>query len=117
MRSAGFRLALACLLVMAQLLVPFAHGLAGAAAPGLTEICASDGLRRVPIGDPTAPQAHHEDHCALCRVAGSMPGLAACTPAWVGTQAVDEVPVLAGACCFGRPFRHDARARAPPPAC
>jgi len=117
MRSTGIRVALACLLVLAQLLVPFAHGLAGAAAPGWTEICASDGLRRVPTGDPPTSQAHHEDHCALCRVGGSMPGLAACLPAWVGAQAADEDPVLAGACSFGRPFRHDARARAPPLAC
>jgi len=117
MRSTGIRSALACLLVLAQLLVPFAHGLARAAAPGWTEICASDGLRRVPTGDAPTSQGHQEDHCALCRVAGSMPGLAACIPAWIGAQAVDEDPVLAGACSFGRPFRHDARARAPPLAC
>jgi hypothetical protein len=117
MRSTGVRFALACLLVLAQLLVPFAHGLAGAAAPGWTEICASDGLRRVPTGDAPASQGHHEDHCALCRVAGSMPGLAAGFPAWVGAQPADENPALAGACYFGRPVKHDARARAPPPAC
>lgn len=114
MRSTGIRATLACWLVLAQLLVPFAHGPAGAASAGWSEICASDGVRRVPTGDAPGSQAHHDDHCALCRIAGSMPGLVADVPVWLGVSPVKEDALPVGAVSFGRRVGLDAQARAPP---
>lgn len=116
MRFSALRSALAGLLVLAQLLVPFAHGPASATAAGWTEICASDGLRRVPSDGAPASPLHHGDHCALCRIASSMAGMAPGVPALDGLQAVHEDPAPVGACFVSRPPHHDAQARAPPPA-
>ena len=117
MTSTGVRSALACVLALAQLMMPFAHGRADGAPPGWADICASDGLRRAPTGGAPASSGHHEDHCALCRVSGSMPGLAASIPASLAAQAEEEEPAIAIADFFGRLVTHDAQARAPPLGC
>jgi hypothetical protein len=112
MRPSSFRAALAALLVLAQLLAPFAHRPAAAAA--WLDVCTGDGLRRVPAGDePEAPR-HEADHCVLCRLASSPSGappavlVAVAAPA---RHAATSPPVAVGS---GAPNRHDAPARAPP---
>jgi hypothetical protein len=116
MRSSAVRSALAGVLVLAQLLMPFAHLPAAATTSGWTEICAGDGLRRVPTDGAPASLFHHSDHCALCRIASAMAGLPPGMPSLGGMPAVHEDPAPVRACLVGRSPQHDAQARAPPPA-
>jgi hypothetical protein len=114
MRPSSFRAALAALLLLAQLIAPFAHRPAGASAAPWLDVCTSDGLRRVPTDDGPPPPSHETDHCVLCRVAGSPaaapPTVTEFLPAPVAFAAAAPVAFVVA----GRPTLHDAPARAPP---
>jgi hypothetical protein len=115
MRSAAFRRLLCSVLVTAQLLLPIALAMQGAGAAAWSDICTIDGIRRVPAPDAPASQ-RDGDHCPLCRVAQTTPGVAPAIPALAVHQAVHESPPPADGAPATRLPRHEARARAPPPA-
>ncbi len=110
------RALLAALLVVAQMLAPFAHSHGRAASPGWINVCTGDGVRRLPAGDAPSAPLHDDDHCALCRIANPMAGVAPSIPAVVSLQAASADPVPATTGIAGGPPRHDAPARAPPAA-
>jgi hypothetical protein len=117
MRPSSFRVALAALLVLAQLLVPFAHRPSVAAAPWLAAVCTSNGVRLLPVEDaPTAP-LHDDDHCVLCRIAGTMAGAPPGLPSLALPPAVRDGHQTAPGPVVQRTLLHDAPARAPPAAC
>lgn len=115
MNRLALRVALASLLVLAQLLLPFAHGSAGAATTTWTEVCTGEGLRRVPSGEAPTQSSHHSDHCVLCRIAASMAGVVPNLYRQPAPYADHEHPASTGAdACGPAPHGH-AQARAPPP--
>jgi hypothetical protein len=116
MRSPPIRVLLAGLLALAQLLVPFFHGPAAAVAPGFVEVCTVNGVRLLPAGDAPAAPLHDDDHCALCRVAGTMAGAPPALPSLAGSPAAAGGHQPAPARVAQRPLLHDAPARAPPAA-
>ncbi len=116
MRLPPIRVLLAALLALAQLLVPFFHRPAAAVAPGFVAVCTANGIRLLPAeGAPAAP-LHDDDHCALCRVAGTMAGAPPALPSLDGRPAAAGGQQPAPAPVAQRPLPHDAPARAPPAA-
>jgi hypothetical protein len=114
MSSPPIRVLLAGLLALAQLLVPFLHGPAAAVAPGFVEVCTVNGTRLLPAeGAPAAP-LHDDDHCALCRVAGTMAGAPPGLPSLARLPATEDGHQPAPGPVAQQPLLHDAPARAPP---
>lgn len=113
MRKLGFRLLLAAVLALAQLVAAQAHRPAFAAA-GWAEICTADGLRRVPAGDEPAPPQHGDDHCLLCRIAEPMAGAVAFDRASAQPPPAEAATLAEAAPAPRRSTPHDAPARAPP---
>jgi hypothetical protein len=117
MSSPPIRVLLAGLLALAQLLVPFAHGPAVAVEPWLVAVCTSNGIRLLPAEDaPTAP-LHDDDHCALCRITGTMAGAPPGLPSLARLPATGGGHQPAPGPVAQRPPLHDAPARAPPATC
>ena len=114
MRPSSFRVALAALLVLAQLLAPFAHRPAGAASAPWLDVCTSDGLRRLPTDGGPPPPGHEGDHCVLCRVAGSPAGAPPAVFRFLPAPAIFVAAASPAVVTTGAPTRFDAPARAPP---
>jgi hypothetical protein len=117
MSSPPIRVLLAGLLALAQLLVPFAHGPAVAVEPWLVAVCTSNGIRLLPVEDAPAAPLHDDDHCVLCRIAGTMAGAPPGLPSLALPPAVRDGHQTAPGPVVQRTLLHDAPARAPPATC
>lgn len=114
MQYPRIRTLFAGLLALAHLLAPFAHLPARAVAPGWTEICTAEGVRRIASDDDPAAPLHGDDHCALCRIASPMAGVAPAVPAPARPELIRAPAAAAGADLVARPLPRAAPARAPP---
>ena len=114
MRPSPYRVVLAALLVLVQLLAPFGHPPAGAATAPWLDVCTGDGLRRLPADDGPPPPGHEADHCVLCRVAGSPVGAPSAIVGFLPAPVAYAAAAVPAVIATGAPTRYDAPARAPP---